>query len=145
MFAFEPIGVIHSPFTDPGHTPIQPFRSQAEGLVEVWPQYLRGLQGLEGFSHLLLLYLFHLSAPGYELSVTPFLDDQATGLFATRYPRRPNNLGLSVVQLLALEGCCLRVGGIDILDGTPLLDLKPHIPRFDCPSGTRIGWLEGRV
>ncbi len=145
MFAFEPIGVIHSPFTDPAHTPIQPFRSQAEGRVEVWPQYAPALQGLEGFSHLLLLYVFHQAAPSYELTVTPFLDDQPTGLFATRYPCRPNNLGLSVVRLLAVEGRHLRVEGIDVLDGTPLLDIKPHVPRFDCPGETRIGWLEGRA
>jgi tRNA-Thr(GGU) m(6)t(6)A37 methyltransferase TsaA len=145
MIALEPIGIIRSPFTDPTQTPIQPFRSDAEGLVELQPQYVAGLSGLEGFSHVLLLYVFHRAAPGFSLEVTPFLDSEAKGLFATRYPRRPNNLGLSVVRLLAVEGPRLRVGGIDVLDGTPLLDLKPHVPNFDCAPGATIGWLEGRV
>jgi tRNA-Thr(GGU) m(6)t(6)A37 methyltransferase TsaA len=145
MFTFQAIGVIHSPFTDPTQTPIQPLRSEAEGVVELWPQYARGLLEIEGFSHVLLFYVFHHTTPGYELTVTPFLDDQPKGLFATRYPRRPNNLGLSMVRLLAVEEHRLRVGGIDVLDGTPLLDIKPHVPPFDCADNATIGWLEGRL
>jgi tRNA-Thr(GGU) m(6)t(6)A37 methyltransferase TsaA len=145
VFAFEPIGVIRSPFIEPARTPIQPVRSEAEGVVELWPEYTAGLKEVEGFSHLWLLYVFHRAVAGYELTVKPFLDDQPKGLFATRYPRRPNRLGMSVVRLLAVDGPRLRVGGIDVLDGTPLLDIKPHVPAFDCPDGPTIGWLKGRV
>ena len=142
---FRPIGRIRSPFTRPEQTPIQPYRSQAAGRVEVLSQYEAGLQDLEGFSHIILVYHFHRAAAGYDLLVTPFLDDQPKGLFATRYPRRPNTIGLSVVRLIRREGLVLHVQGIDVLDGTPLLDIKPYVPAFDAFPEASSGWLEGRT
>jgi tRNA-Thr(GGU) m(6)t(6)A37 methyltransferase TsaA len=139
-FVFQPIGVIYSPFSDKAQTPIQPVRSQALGQVVVEPQYTDGLQDLEGFSHIILLYVFHHSE-GYTLKVKPFLDDQWRGLFATRYPYRPNPIGLSVVRLLARKDNILDIEGVDMLNGTPLLDIKPYVPEFD---ETRTGWYETR-
>jgi tRNA-Thr(GGU) m(6)t(6)A37 methyltransferase TsaA len=137
------IGVIHSPFTEKMQTPIQPTLSQAVGQVEVFPEFADGLQDLEGFSHIILLYIFHQS-DGYTLRVKPFLDDQLRGLFATRYPCRPNPIGLSVVQLLARRGNILEIEGVDVLEGTPLLDIKPYVPDFDVYTETRTGWYETR-
>jgi tRNA-Thr(GGU) m(6)t(6)A37 methyltransferase TsaA len=142
-FLMKPIGVIHTPFTDKQQTPIQPTRSQAVGQVEVFPEFADGLQDLEGFSHIILLYVFHQS-DGYTLQVKPFLDDQLRGLFATRYPCRPNPIGLSVVRLLARQDNILDIEGVDVLDGTPLLDIKPYVPDFDVRNGTRTGWYETR-
>jgi tRNA-Thr(GGU) m(6)t(6)A37 methyltransferase TsaA len=137
------IGVIHSPFTEKMQTPIQPTLSQAVGQVEVFPEFADGLQDLEGFSHIILLYVFHQS-DGYTLQVKPFLDDQLRGLFATRYPRRPNPIGLSVVQLLARRDNILEIEGVDVMEGTPLLDIKPYVPDFDVYTETRTGWYETR-
>lgn len=145
MPEFRPIGLIHSPFTRQDQTPIQPYRSTAVGQVELAPEFEAGLQDLEGFSHLILLYHFHQAQPGYELTVTPFLDDRPKGLFATRYPRRPNSIGLSVVRLVRREGRVLHVEGIDVLDGTPLLDVKTYVPKFDAVPEATLGWLEGRA
>jgi len=145
MPTFRPIGLIRSPFTVAHETPIQPFRSTAAGMVEVLPEFEEGLRDLNGFSHLILLYHFHRADPGYALLVTPFLDDQPKGLFATRYPRRPNRLGFSVVRLLRREANVLHVAGIDVLDGTPLLDIKPYVPTFDSVPEATMGWLEGRA
>jgi len=139
----RPIGVIHSPFTDKSQTPIQASRSQARGVVEVYPEYVEGLQDLEGFSHIFLLYAFHESVD-YSLLVKPFLDNQLRGLFATRYPARPNPIGLSVVRLTARKGNTLEVEGVDMLDGTPLLDIKPYVTDFDLRTDTRSGWYETR-
>ncbi len=145
MPAFQPIGLIRSPFTRKDQTPIQPYRSRAAGRVELLPDYEAGLDGLEGFSHVILLYFFHHAEPGYDLIVTPYLDDEPHGLFATRYPRRPNPIGLSVVRLVRREGNILHVDGIDVLDGTPLLDIKPYVPPFDAFPEATMGWLEGRT
>ena len=145
MTTFQPIGVIRTPFTRQEQTPIQPYRSREAGRVEVLPEFAAGLQGLEGFSHIILLYLFHKSEPGHSLTVTPFLDKEPKGLFATRYPRRPNPVGLSVVELVRREEQVLHVAGIDVLDGTPLLDIKPYVPAFDAYPEARHGWLEGRA
>ena len=142
-FIMRPIGVIHSPFVDKGQTPIQPSRSQAVGHVEVYPEYAEGLQDIEGFSHIILLYVFHRS-DGCVLHVKPFLDDQLHGLFATRYPYRPNPIGLSVVQLRARRQHSLEIVGVDVLDGTPLLDIKPYVPEFDAATDTRVGWYGNR-
>ena len=139
-----PIGRIHTPFQNKSGTPIQPFRSGAVGRVEVFEQYAEGLSDTEGFSHLILLYVFHRSA-GYQLMVKPFLDDQSRGLFATRYPARPNQIGLSIVKLLRLEGNILVTEGIDVLDGTPLLDIKPYVSDFAPAGPIRIGWLKGKI
>ncbi|MDI6768912.1 MAG: tRNA (N6-threonylcarbamoyladenosine(37)-N6)-methyltransferase TrmO [Anaerolineales bacterium] len=138
-FVMKPIGVIHSPFTEKDQTPIQASRSQAIGRVEVYPEFAAGLQDIEGFSHIILLYVFHCSS-GYSLRVQPFLDDQLRGLFATRYPCRPNPIGLSVVRLLSRQENTLTVEGVDVLDGTPLLDIKPYVPDFDVRSEVQTGW-----
>ena len=137
------IGIIHSPFTDISMIPIQASRSQVKGSVEIYPQYAEGLQDLEGFSHIILLYAFHGSS-GYSLIVKPFLDDQLHGLFATRYPDRPNPIGLSVVKLLKRQNNILKIEGMDMLDDTPLLDIKPYVPEFDIRTGTRNGWYDTR-
>lgn len=145
MPVFQPIGLIRSPFARRDRTPIQPYRSAAEGQVELLPQYEGGLRDLDGFSHIILLYFFHRADPGFDLSVTPFLDDEPKGLFATRYPRRPNPIGLSVVRLMRCERRVLHVAGIDVLDSTPLLDIKPYVPPFDAFPEAAFGWLAGRA
>ena len=144
---YKPIGVIHSPFKEPAGMPIQPLGARGvEGRVEVAPAYEEGLQDLSGFSHIILLYHFHRSQ-GYRLRVTPFLDDEPRGLFATRAPRRPNSIGLSVVRLLRVEGTTLYITNVDIIHGTPLLDIKPYVPDFNAilaEEEIRTGWLEHR-
>lgn len=139
----RPIGIIHSPFTEKGQTPIQPLRSRAAGSIEVYLEFAAGLQDLEGFSHIIILYIFHQSN-GYSLRVKPFLDHQERGLFATRYPYRPNPIGLSIVRLESVQANLLNVADIDVLDGTPLLDIKPYVPDFDVRENTRTGWYETR-
>lgn len=140
----KPIGIIHSPFTSKQETPIQPFRSKAVGEIEVFKEYERGLDDIEGFSHLILIYKFHRSR-GFSLKVKPFLDDRLRGLFATRAPRRPNQIGLSVVKLIRRRGNILFVNGIDVIDGTPLLDIKPYVPDFNSGEEVRTCWIEGRI
>jgi tRNA-Thr(GGU) m(6)t(6)A37 methyltransferase TsaA len=142
-FVMRAIGVIHSPFREQAVTPIQASRSRAEGQVEVFAEYREGLEDLEGFSHIFLLYVFHCSV-GCALHVKPFLDDRERGLFATRHPCRPNPLGLSVVRLLRRRGSVLDVIGVDVLDGTPLLDIKPYVPEFDVRLGACVGWYATR-
>ena len=123
--------------------PIQPPGSKGtRGTVEVATEYEAGLKDLRGFSHVILLYHFHRSR-GYTLHVTPFLDSRQRGVFATRAPKRPNPIGLSVVRLVRVRGCKLTVAGIDVLDGTPLLDIKPYVPAFDQLGAARVGWLAG--
>lgn len=139
----QPIGVIHSPFTEKKQTPIQASRSQALGVVEVDPKFKEGLQDLEGFSHIFLLYAFHRSS-GFSLRIKPFLDHTERGLFATRYPGRPNQIGISVVRLLSQEENILKIEGVDVLDNTPLLDIKPYVPDFDVRTDVRVGWYETR-
>ncbi|RJP26681.1 MAG: tRNA (N6-threonylcarbamoyladenosine(37)-N6)-methyltransferase TrmO [Actinobacteria bacterium] len=139
----RPIGTIHTPFKENLGTPIQPEGGRdVEAMVEVLPEFTRGLEDLGGFSHIILLYLFH-QCQATKLTVTPFLDDVERGVFSTRAPVRPNHIGVSVVRLDRIEGNVLYIRDIDIVDGTPLLDIKPHIPRIDCPGATRIGWLQG--
>ena len=142
-FVMTPIGIIHSPFIDKEQTPIQPNRSPARGQVEVFPQYALGLQDLDGFSHIYLLYAFHRS-DGFTLQVQPFLDDERHGLFATRHPCRPNPIGLSVVRLVALQDNSIDIDGVDVLDGTPLLDIKPYVPDFDVRTDVITGWYAQR-
>ena len=139
-YVMRPIGFIHSPYRMKGETPIQPSRSQAKGQIEILPDFTPGLQDLDGFSHIILLYVFH-DSEGYSLTVKPFLDDQMHGLFATRYPFRPNPLGLSIVRLLSITNNRLEIEGVDVLDGTPLLDIKPYVPEFDQPTDIRTGWF----
>lgn len=114
-----------------------------KGTVEIEPEYENGLKDLEGFSHITLVYHFHLSGE-YELAVKPFMDDQVRGVFATRAPRRPNPIGTSVVRLLMVQGCRLDIQDVDIVDGTPLLDIKPFVPAFDVRKAERIGWLSNK-
>ena len=140
----QPIGIIHTPFKHKKETPIQPFRSGSTGRVKVFKQYADGLRDIEGFSHIILIYMFHKSR-GYSLSVKPFLDDKQRGLFATRYPRRPNQIGLTVVRLLRKRATVLYVRGIDVIDGTPLLDIKPYVPAFGPKEKIRIGWLKDKI
>lgn len=136
------IGVIHTPFTHTEGMPIQPAGARGvEGTVEVFDEYTAGLQDLDGFSHIILLYHFHQSQ-GYDLSVVPFLDDRPHGLFATRAPRRPNPIGLSIVKLTHIDNRTLHISNVDILDETPLLDIKPYVPAFDQPGEARSGWIE---
>ena len=142
-FVMHPIGIIHSPFINKEQTPIQPPRSQARGKVEVYPEFTPGLQDVNGFSHIILLYVFHLSS-GFRLQIKPFLDDQLRGLFSTRYPYRPNPIGLSIVRLLSVQDNILDIEGVDVLDGTPLLDIKPYVPDFDRREDARTGWYEHR-
>ncbi len=142
-FTFRQIGIIHSPFTEKKQTPIQPTRSQAIGTVEVFPEFADGLEGLDGFSHLILLYIFDRSE-GYTLRIQPFLDDCFHGVFATRYPYRPNPLGLSIVGLRACVGNRFEIEGVDVLDRTPLIDIKPYVPDFDHRTDVRSGWYETR-
>lgn len=139
---FTPIGTIHSPFTSLEGMPIQPAgASGVKGSVEVLEDFADGLQDLDGFSHIILLYLFHRSR-GFKLRVVPFMDNSMRGVFATRAPKRPNPIGFSVVRLENIEGNVLHVDGIDILDGTPLLDIKPYVPEFDPQEEVRTGWLD---
>jgi len=139
---YHPIGIIRSPFEQVEGMPIQPAgASLIQGRVEVFPEYGEGLKDLDGFSHIFLLYHFH-RVDGSELIVTPFMDSHPRGLFSTRAPKRLNPIGLSVVKLLRVVGTVLHVENVDILDGTPLLDIKPYIPQFDQHPADRIGWLQ---
>lgn len=140
----DPIGIIRSPFRTKEDAPIQgAFQPDAEGTVEVFAEFALGLKDIETFSHLFLIYLFD-RAGEVILSRPTFLDDQPHGVFASRHPCRPNSLGISVVRLLRREGNILHVGGIDVLDRTPLIDIKPYIPRFDCYSEASEGWTAGK-
>lgn len=141
-FHFNSIGTIYTPFKDIEGMPIQP-RGAADiaGRVELDECFADGLQDLDGFSHLILLYGFHKSR-GYELVVTPFLDKRKRGLFATRAPRRPNPVGISIVRLVRIEAPVIHILGADVLDGTPLLDIKPYVPGFDAFPEANAGWLE---
>ena len=143
---YRPIGVVRSPHREPRGTPIQPAGARGvRGRVELDPALEPALQDLEGFSHVILLYHCH-RAGAPQLRVAPYLDEESHGLLATRAPSRPNSIGLSVVRLVAVRGPVLEVEDVDVLDGTPLLDLKPFVPAFDVPPGpVRTGWLEDRL
>jgi tRNA-Thr(GGU) m(6)t(6)A37 methyltransferase TsaA len=139
-----PIGIIHSPFKTNEDIPIQAYRSEDVGEIEIFKEYEKGLSDIEGFSHIIIVYIFHKSQ-GYSLHVRPFLDPNPRGLFATRHPNRPNPIGLSIVRLLAREGNILKVEGMDVIDGTPIVDIKPYVPRFDERKDVRYGWLEDKL
>ncbi|MBL7073825.1 tRNA (N6-threonylcarbamoyladenosine(37)-N6)-methyltransferase TrmO [candidate division KSB1 bacterium] len=142
---YKPIGIIHSPFKEPYGTPIQSAGARGiEGVVEIFPEYAEGLKDIEGFSHIILIYHFHLSK-GFSLRVKPYLDDQLHGVFVTRAPARPNPIGISIVRLVRIEGVKLYIQDVDIVDGTPLLDIKPYVPEFDIREVDNIGWLEKNV
>ena len=138
---YQPIGIIHSGFRDKKDTPIQGiFARDAKGKVEVFSEYADGLKDLEGFSHLILIYHFH-RADGYSLISKPFLEDEEHGIFSIRHFKRPNPIGLSVVKLERVRGNILEISEVDVLDGTPLLDIKPFVPRFDNREDAKSGWL----
>ncbi|MBC7962217.1 MAG: tRNA (N6-threonylcarbamoyladenosine(37)-N6)-methyltransferase TrmO [Steroidobacteraceae bacterium] len=140
----HPIGIIHSPFATKEEAPIQgAFQPEAEGTVEVFAEFAASLKDIETFTHLILIYRFD-RAGEVILSRPTFLDDEPHGVFASRHPCRPNGLGLSVVRLLRREGNILHAGGIDVLDGTPLIDIKPYIPRFDSYPEANEGWFAGK-
>jgi len=142
---YKPIGVIHSPFKEPKGTPIQPAAAKdVNGTVEVFPEYAKGLKDIEGFSHIILIYHFHLSK-GSSLIVKPYMDSKVHGVFAMRGPSRPNPIGISVVHLVRIEENILHIQDVDIVDKTPLLDIKPYVPEFDIREVEKIGWLERNV
>jgi len=139
---YKPIGVIYSEHTIAEETPIQPaYAKGCRGRAEIFPEYEEGLRDLDGFSHIYLIYHFHLSTTA-KLIVKPFLQDVERGVFATRAPTRPNAIGLSIVELVSREGNILYLDGVDILDGTPLVDIKPYVARFDCVETLRNGWQD---
>jgi tRNA-Thr(GGU) m(6)t(6)A37 methyltransferase TsaA len=143
-YTVHSIGIIHTPFNQREGMPIQPGSSRGvKGKIVLDPDYAEGLQDLDGFSHVILIYLFD-RANSPQLRVKPFLDDVKRGLFATRTPNRPNPIGISVVKLLSIQENVLEIQNLDIMDGTPLLDLKPYVPDFDHPEEVRIGWLEDK-
>jgi tRNA (adenine37-N6)-methyltransferase len=140
----QPIGFVHSPFVENIGTPIQPAGGRdVEATVEVLEEFIDGLRDLDGFSHVFLLFYFH-KCDTTRLEVKPFFDDSEHGVFATRAPVRPNHIGMSLVRLGRIEGNTLFIRDIDILDGTPVLDIKPYIPQADSATDARIGWLEGK-
>ena len=138
---YKPVGIIHTPFKEVKAMPIQPIGAKGiQGTIEVEPEYVDGIKDLEGFSHIFLIYHFHLSQ-GYSMQIKPFMDDDLHGVFATRAPKRPNPIGISVVRLVRAEGVTLHIEDVDMVDGTPLLDIKPYVPEFDALKAERIGWL----
>lgn len=142
---FHSIGTIRSPFNTLTDMPIQPNAARGiRGSVVLDPKLADGLLDLEGFSHLVLIYHFHRSK-GYKSRLKPFLDDKDHGVFATRAPNRPNGIGLSIVKLLNIQGNVIEVENLDILNNTPLLDIKPYVPAFDGPESVRIGWLSNKL
>jgi tRNA-Thr(GGU) m(6)t(6)A37 methyltransferase TsaA len=155
MRKLKPIGTIHTPYRKDEDAPHQAYKSKDVGEIEVFDEYKKGLKDVEGFSHLIILYEFHKSTKrsvkkehymqSMGLLVKPYLDDIPRGVFATRSPNRPNPIGLTVVELLERKRNILKVRGIDMLDGTPLLDIKPYVPKFDHRTRVKIGWLEGKL
>lgn len=143
-FSVKALGIIHSNHMTKEEAPIQGiFQPEARGTVEIFPEFSEGLKDIELFSHLFLFYRFDRAEPG-ELVRRPFLDDEPHGIFATRHPCRPNGIGITVVRLQERNGNLLTVSGIDVLDGTPLLDIKPYVPRFDSHPEASAGWLSNK-
>lgn len=143
-YSFDPVGIIHSPYKTKEAAPIQGiFRPDTTGWVEVFQEYAEGLHDIEMFSHLILVY--HLDRAGpVELIRQTFLDDDVHGIFASRHPARPNYIGLNIVRLVRREGNRLEVGGLDVIDKTPLIDIKPYVPRFDSFPDADEGWFAGK-
>ncbi len=138
----EIIGVVHSPFKEPKGTPIQPTAAKdVKGTIEIKSEFAAGLSDLEGFSHIIVLFSFHLSK-SYDLKVKPFIDDNLRGVFATRAPKRPSQIGLSIVKLDKIAGSTLHITGVDMLDATPVLDIKPYLPMLNPQGEIKTGWLE---
>jgi len=139
---YQPIAIIRTPFENIGGMPIQPHgAATTEGVIELEPDLLPGLKDIEGFSHLFLIYHLH-KVKGHKLYVVPFMDDKPHGIFATRAPVRPNPIGMSIVKLKSVEGNLVRFVGADMLDGTPLIDIKPFFNQFDNRPDAVSGWLD---
>jgi tRNA-Thr(GGU) m(6)t(6)A37 methyltransferase TsaA len=144
LITMAPIGVIHTPFQQSEGTPIQSaVANGANGVIELFPEYALGLRDVADFERLWLIYLLDRAASP-QLTTRPYLDTQDHGIFATRSPARPNHIGLSSVRLLGVEGNRLHISDVDMLDGTPLLDIKPYVPDFDCFAVNRVGWYAGK-
>lgn len=142
QITYRPIGIIHSEHAIAERTPIQPvYAKGCKGHIEVFPEFVQGLRDLGGFSHIYLIYHFNRE-PQVELIVKPFLQDEERGIFSTRAPNRPNAIGLSVVELLGIDNNILYLNNVDILDCTPLLDIKPYTARFDLHDVVRNGWQD---
>jgi tRNA-Thr(GGU) m(6)t(6)A37 methyltransferase TsaA len=142
---YRPIGIIHSPFKNPEGTPIQSVTAKGtKAVIEVLPEFAEGLKDLEGFSHIFVIFHLHLS-DHKSLIVIPFLDTKPHGVFATRSPSRPNSIGLSVVELVGISDTKLYVKNVDILDGSPVLDIKPYVPEFDVFATAKNGWLDNNI
>lgn len=145
--AFQPIGVLHSPHKELSGMPIQPVGARGvAGHIALRAELAPGLKDLDGFSHVIVLYHLH-GSQGFELLVTPFLDTEERGVFSTRAPRRPNAIGLSVLEVAGVDvaGGVLHLNNVDVLDGTPVLDIKPYVPAFDAWPGQRTGWMQGKA
>lgn len=142
---YKPIGIINTPHKTKDGIPIQSNAAKGiKGTITIEKKFMEGLEDLEGFSHIFLIYHFHKSA-NYTLKTRPFLDDKSHGVFSTRAPQRPNPVGISVVKLIRIKNNVLEIENIDILDGTPLLDIKPYIPDFDIHEVEKIGWIVNKI
>lgn len=138
----KPIGVIRTPHVEIKNAPIQPIAAEGvNGYIELFPEYAAGLKDLEGFSHITLIYHFH-KIEGYELEVVPFMDTEKRGIFACKAPKRPNALGISTVKIKSIVGNFIYIEQVDMLDQTPLIDIKPFYPKYDNRDNVSIGWLE---
>jgi tRNA-Thr(GGU) m(6)t(6)A37 methyltransferase TsaA len=141
QITYKPIGIIHSPFSQIENMPIQPSAAKGiKGKIVIDEEYVEGLSDLDGFSHIYLIYHLHLSK-SFNLKVVPFLDDQERGVFSTRAPKRPNPIGISIVKLIKIDENVLEIENVDIVDGTPLLDIKPYVQEMESVDQIRIGWL----
>jgi tRNA-Thr(GGU) m(6)t(6)A37 methyltransferase TsaA len=139
---YQPIGIIHTPFKLPKDTPIQGcFAQDSRGQVKLFQEFTDGLKDISGFSHLILLYHFH-EAKSFDLLTKPLLDKNKRGVFSTLFFKRPNSIGLSIVKLYGVKNNLLEVGWVDMLDGTPLLDIKPYISLFDARENVVDGWFD---
>jgi tRNA (adenine37-N6)-methyltransferase len=142
---YKPIGIIHSPFKTPENVPIQHTGAKGErGTIEIYPEFAEGLADLEGFSHIMLLFHMHL-VEYHKLKVIPFLDTVERGIFSTRAPVRPNPIGMTIVKLIKIENNLITVENIDMIDQTPLLDIKPCLPMIDDLQDIKLGWLSGKI
>lgn len=141
---YSPIGIVHSEFKEKINVPIQSVFSNKKGIIEIFPQFSDGLKDLDGFSHIFLIYHFHLSK-GFTLKVKPFLDDVERGIFSTRAPKRPNSIGLSILSIERIENNIVYVSDIDIIDNTPVLDIKPYISEFDLRQNVKDGWFSNKI
>jgi tRNA-Thr(GGU) m(6)t(6)A37 methyltransferase TsaA len=145
MISYTPIGIVRSPFAGLAGMPIQTVAAKGvAATIELEPSYAAGLRDIDDFSHLLVISHLHLMQ-GYALEVTPFMDTQTHGVFATRSPRRPNPIGLSIVRLMRVEGATLHIEEVDLVDGTPVLDIKPYVPQLDDRATERTGWFAANV